>query len=78
MIRRRLKTVRLLRKAMSRAHEFALAAYPEWSWRAPVIGALTIVYLLGVILHRGVDRADPVVGAYWRLLEKRSIWMKEN
>ena len=78
MIQRRLKTVRLLRTAMSRAHEFALAAYPEWSWRPPVIGALTIVYLLGVILHRGVDRADPVVVAYWRLLEKRSIWMKEN
>jgi hypothetical protein len=67
---------------MRRAHEFALAAYPEWSWRPQVIGALTLVYLLGVILHRGVnnsDRAvDPVVGAYWKLLEKRTVWMKEN
>jgi hypothetical protein len=78
MIQRRLKTVPLLRRAMRRAHEFALAAYPEWSWRPQVIGALTLVYLLGVILHRGVDRNDAVVGAYWKLLEKRSVWMKEN
>jgi hypothetical protein len=40
-----------------------------------VIGALTLVYLLGVILHRKADRADPVVDAYWKLLEKRSAWM---
>jgi hypothetical protein len=33
MIQRRMKTVPLLRKAMGSAHEFALAAYPEWSWR---------------------------------------------
>src|SRR5687767_4143701 len=78
MIQRRLKTVPLLRRAMRRAHEFALAAYPEWSWRPKVIGALTLVYLLGVILHRGMNRADPVVAAYWRLLEKRSTWMKES
>jgi hypothetical protein len=78
MIQRRLRTVPLLRRAMGRAHEFALAAYPEWSWRPRVIGALTLVYLLGVILHRRLDRADPVVAAYWRLLEKRSIWMKET
>jgi hypothetical protein len=82
MIQRRLKTVPLLRRAMRRAHDFALAAYPEWSWRPQVIGALTLVYLLGVILHRGVnndDRAvDPVVAAYWKLLEKRTMWMKEN
>src|SRR5918995_796333 len=77
MIQRRLKTVPLLRRAMRRAHEFALAAYPEWSWRPQVIGALTLVYLLGVILHRRVDRTDPVVGAYWKLLEKRTVWMKE-
>ena|ERR671914_1029864 len=78
MIQRRLRTVPLLRRAMGRAHEFALAAYPEWSWRPRVIGALTLVYLLGVILHRRLNRADPVVAAYWRLLEKRSIWMKET
>jgi hypothetical protein len=75
MIQRRLKSVPLLRRAMSRAHEFALAAYPEWSWRPEVLGALTIVYLLGVILHRKLERSDPVVDAYWKLLEKRSAWM---
>lgn len=75
MIQRRLKTVPLLRRAMARAQEFALAAYPEWSWRPRVIGALTLVYLLGVILHRAADRADPVVDAYWKLLEKRAAWM---
>ena len=75
MIQRRMRTVPLLRRAMSRAHEFALAAYPEWSWRPKVIGALTLVYLLGVILHRKLDRADPVVSAYWKLLEKRPAWM---
>jgi len=75
MIQRRVKTVPLLRRAMVRAREFALAAYPEWTWRPRVIGALTLVYLLGVILHRGASRADPVVGAYWKLLEKRSAWM---
>jgi hypothetical protein len=78
MIQRRLRTVPLLRRAMSRAREFALAAYPEWSWRPQVIGALTVVYLLGVILHRRVNRGDSVVDAYWKLLEKRSVWMKET
>ena len=77
MIQRRLKSVALLRKAMARAREFALAAYPEWSWRPRVIGALTLVYLLGVILHRRAARDDPVVGAYWKLLEKRSMWMED-
>ena len=75
MIQRRVRTVPLLRRAMTRAHDFALAAYPEWSWRPRVIGALTLVYLLGVILHRKLDRADPLVGAYWKLVEKRSAWM---
>jgi len=78
MIQRRLKTVPLLRRAMSRAREFALAAYPVWSWRPPVIGALTLVYLLGVIVHREAKRSDAVVDAYWKLLEKRSAWMKES
>jgi hypothetical protein len=75
MIQRELRSVALLRKAMRLAHEFALAAYPEWSWRPKVIGALTLVYLLGVILHRRADPADPAVRAYWKLLEKRSAWM---
>jgi hypothetical protein len=34
-----------------------------------------MVYLLGVVLNRRADRTDPVVDAYWKLLEKRSAWM---
>jgi len=73
-------TARFLQSAMKRGHEFAVRAYPEWTWRPPVIGALTLVYLLGTVLQhalaRGrVDRADPVVRAYWGALEKRAAWM---
>jgi len=75
MIQRRLKTAPMLRRAMARARDFALVAYPEWSWRPRVIGALTMVYLLGVILHRGVNAADPVVSSYLKLLERRTAWM---
>jgi hypothetical protein len=81
-LRARPVTVRFLQSAMKRAREFALQAYPDWSWRPPVIGALTLVYLLGATLHRALerrrlDRTDPVAGAYWRLLEKRAAWMPE-
>ena len=73
-------TVPVLRDAMRRAADFAVQAYPEWTWRAPVIGALTLVYLLGVLLHRSLarrrlERTDRVIGAYWQLLEKRAAWM---
>ena len=73
-------TVPVLEQAMRRAADFAVQAYPEWTWRPPVIGALTLVYLLGVVLHRSLawrrmDRSDRVVGAYWKLLQKRSAWM---
>jgi hypothetical protein len=71
-----------LQSAMKSAHEFAVKAYPEWSWRPRVIGALTLVYLLGVILYHsdakgGLDPADRVVNSYWQLLEKRSRWLPE-
>ena len=73
-------TVPVLRDAMRQAGEFAVQAYPEWAWRPPVIGALTLVYLLGVVLDRSVrngriEGADRVVDTYWKLLEKRSAWM---
>ena len=73
-------TVPVLRQAMRCAADFAVQAYPEWSWRPPVIGALTLVYLLGVVLERSlalrrIERAERVVGAYWKLLEKRTAWM---
>jgi hypothetical protein len=74
---------RFLQSAMKRAREFAVAAYPEWTWRAPVIGALTLVYLLGALLHhsvpaRRVDRGDAVVRSYWNLIQNRSAWMPGN
>ena len=73
-------TVPVLRDAMRQASEFAVQAYPEWAWRPPVIGALTLVYLLGVVLDRSlrngrIEGADRVVDTYWKLLEKRSAWM---
>ena len=76
-------TADFLQSAMKRAHDFAVLAYPEWTWRPPVIGALTLVYLLGVLLHhaaadRALERSDPVVKSYWKLIEKRSAWMPSN
>jgi len=70
----------VLRSAMAEAREFAVQAYPEWSWREPVIGALTLVYLLGVILDRslaagGLDLGNPLVATYWKLVEDRPAWM---
>jgi hypothetical protein len=81
-LRLRPVTARFLQSAMKRAHEFAQQAYPDWSWRPPVIGALTLVYLLGASLHhaferRKLDPADPVAGSYWRLIEKRAGWMPQ-
>ena len=57
-----------------------MQAYPEWTWRPQVIGALTLVYLLGVVLHRSLatrrfDRADRVSDRTGSLLQKRSAWM---
>jgi hypothetical protein len=48
-----------------------------------VIGALTLVYLLGALLHhslaaRRVDHGDPVVRSYWNLIQTRSAWMPGN
>lgn len=76
-------TARFLQSAMKRAHDFALLAYPEWTWRPRVIGALTLVYLLGALLHSAVpakrlERTDPVVRSYWNLIQKRSAWMPSH
>ncbi|MGQ0651326.1 MAG: phosphotransferase [Betaproteobacteria bacterium] len=70
----------VLRSAMAEAREFAVQAYPEWSWRAPVIGALTLVYLLGVVVERSLaagrlDLGNPLVATYWNLVEDRPAWM---
>jgi hypothetical protein len=90
MIQRALRgtpvTARFLRASMKRAHGFAARAYPDWSWRPQVIGALTLVYLLGSVLHYALEKrsldaadpsADPVVRAYWNALERRAAWMPQ-
>lgn len=76
-------TAQFLQSAMKRAHDFALLAYAGWTWRPRVIGALTLVYLLGALLHyalagRRLDRSDPLVRSYWNLIDKRSAWMPGN
>ena len=76
-------TAPFLQSTMGRAKEFAEQAYPQWPWRAPVIGALTLVYLLGTVLHhalasRRLSSADPVVAAYWSLIEERAAWMPNS
>ena len=76
----RAMNAKFLQSAMKRAHEFARLAYPGWSWRPPVIGALTLVYLLGALLQHSVparrlDRGDAMVKSYWNLIQKRSAWM---
>jgi GNAT superfamily N-acetyltransferase len=74
-LRRRPVGVRFLRAAMRRAHDFARQAYPEWTWRPHVIGALTLVYLLGAVLHHARGSGSCESSAYWRLLESRETWM---
>jgi hypothetical protein len=69
--------VRFLRSAMRRAQEFAQQAYPEWTWRPRVIGALTLVYLLGAVLHHARSGGDCQASPCWRLLEMRNTWMPD-
>jgi len=76
-LRRRPVGVRFLQASMRRAQEFAREAYPEWTWRPHVIGALTLVYLLGSVLHHGRESGACETSPYWRLLETRTDWMPE-
>jgi hypothetical protein len=81
-LRQRRVSAAFIRGAMARAREFALQAYPEWSWRPQIIGALTLVYLLGTVVQHSLARErveldDAVVGSYWRLLETRAAWMPD-
>lgn len=76
-LRHRPVGVRFLRAAMRRAHDFARQAYPEWTWRPHVIGALTLVYLLGAVVHHARESGSCESSAYWRLLEGRDAWMPD-
>jgi hypothetical protein len=45
-----------------------------------VIGALTLVYLIGALLERALaggrlEHGDALTGAYWKHIETRSAWM---
>jgi hypothetical protein len=71
---------RELRVAMRRARAFALEAYPNWRWPPRVVGALTLVHLLGALLRRcaairRMDDDDPATATYRKLIEIRSAWM---
>jgi hypothetical protein len=81
MVQRALRSrpigVRFLRSAMRHANDFARQAYPEWTWRPRVIGALTLVYLLGAVMHHARQSGACDGSPYWRLLEQRSTWMPD-
>jgi hypothetical protein len=69
-----------LAKLMRRAQEFARELYPEAKWRAGKVSALALVYVLEVLLQycragKGLDRTAQVIQEYWRLMERRSVWM---
>jgi hypothetical protein len=80
VLTRRPLGARELRVAMRRAREFALAAYPSWRWPPRVVGALTLVHLLGELLRRcaairRMDDDDPATATYRKLIEIRPAWM---
>ena len=69
-----------LAAALRRTEEVAQQLYPEWTWRARVVSALCLAYLLEVVLRRcaasrGLARNHPVTVGYFRLIEQRSAWM---
>jgi GNAT superfamily N-acetyltransferase len=76
-LRRQPVGVRFLRAAMRRAQGFATQAYPEWTWRPHVIGALTLVYLLGAVIHHARDTGSCEGSPYWSLLGNRATWMPQ-
>jgi len=66
---------RRLPDAMQRAGDFARRAYPEWPWRPQVIGAFTLVYLVGEALRRALAGGDAASGPCLHYIETRSAWM---
>ena len=72
-LRQRPITAAFLQSAMQHARQFAVQAYPEWSWRPQVIGALTLAYLIGATLHGG-----DATRSYRRLIQKRASWLTQG
>jgi hypothetical protein len=65
---------------LRRVERIARGIAPEWTWRPQIVSALGLAYLLEVILHYSTAntrllRSDPVVGACFELVERRSKWM---
>jgi hypothetical protein len=73
-------SVRFLAATIRHAGALARQLYPEWQWRMRTVSALALAYLLEVIVryslsNQCIDRAHPVVGSYWQLMERRFAWM---
>jgi hypothetical protein len=71
---------RFLVTTMRRVQNIAQQLYPEWKWQARTVSALTLAYLLEVLLcysraSKRLERDHPVIGSYWRLMEERPAWM---
>jgi hypothetical protein len=69
-----------LASVLSRAWKFAQQIHGGRKWREREISALTLAYLLDVLLRYcqsrgGILLADRVMASYWSLLERRSTWM---
>jgi hypothetical protein len=71
---------RFMAATMRRVEEIAQQLYPEWIWRARVVSALGLAYLLDAMFNcharnRRLVRTHPVIGACLRAIEERSEWM---
>ena len=79
-VHRRSLGPRQMADAMVRARAFAAESYPQWDWSARVVSALSLAYLLGLILRysvpdRRISYRHPVIRSYWKLVERRAEWM---
>ena len=73
-------SARFMAGTLERIEDVAQRLYPEWIWRARVVSALGLAYLLEALLERaatarGFPRGDAAIGGCLRLLEERSAWV---
>ncbi len=79
-ISRRGASPAFLAATLRRTEEVARQLYPEWTWRARVVSALCLAYLLETVLRccaasKDLARSQPVTVGYFGLIEQRSAWM---
>jgi hypothetical protein len=79
-VHRRALGPRQMGQAMARARAFAAESYPQWDWSARVVAALSLAYLLGLVLRysvpdRRISYRHPVIRSYLGLIRGRSQWM---